>query len=149
MPSRMSRAETFGLSALALLGTAGGSVFGALASEGAARGISATSSWVSYAQSFWSALRLSTDLSISGFFGAEALHGNARSRHVSAPRSPRRGLNVKLPRSRTTRRPVSSSGCGRGCHRCCTAWEDRRGVLRNSGSSADRKPDASNRGRCG
>ena len=34
MPSRMSRAETFGLAALALLGTAGGSVFGALASEG-------------------------------------------------------------------------------------------------------------------
>jgi hypothetical protein len=30
----MSRAETFGLAALALLGTAGGSVFGALASEG-------------------------------------------------------------------------------------------------------------------
>lgn len=34
MASRMSRAETFGLAALALLGTAGGSVFGALASEG-------------------------------------------------------------------------------------------------------------------
>jgi hypothetical protein len=34
MPSRMSRAESFGLAALALLGTAGGSVFGALASEG-------------------------------------------------------------------------------------------------------------------
>jgi hypothetical protein len=34
MPSRVSRAETFGLAALALLGTAGGSVFGALASEG-------------------------------------------------------------------------------------------------------------------
>lgn len=34
MPSRMSRAETFGLAALALLGTVGGSVFGALASEG-------------------------------------------------------------------------------------------------------------------
>ena len=30
----MSRAETFGLAALALLGTAGGSVFGVLASEG-------------------------------------------------------------------------------------------------------------------
>lgn len=30
----MSRAESFGLAALALLGTAGGSVFGALASEG-------------------------------------------------------------------------------------------------------------------
>ncbi len=34
MPTRMSRAESFGLAALALLGTAGGSVFGALASEG-------------------------------------------------------------------------------------------------------------------
>jgi hypothetical protein len=43
-------------------------------------GISATSSWVSYVQSFWSASRLSTDLSISGFFGAEALPGNARAR---------------------------------------------------------------------
>ena len=34
MPSRMSRAETFGLAALALMGTVGGSVFGALANEG-------------------------------------------------------------------------------------------------------------------
>jgi hypothetical protein len=34
MARRMSRAETFGLAALALMGTAGGSVFGVLASEG-------------------------------------------------------------------------------------------------------------------
>lgn len=34
MASRTSRAETFGLAALALLGTAGGSVFGILANEG-------------------------------------------------------------------------------------------------------------------
>ena len=31
---------------------------------------------------------------------AQASRGNARSRHVSAPRSARRGLNGKLPRSR-------------------------------------------------
>jgi hypothetical protein len=121
MPSGMSRAETFGLSALALLGTAGGSVFGALASEGGEGHLR------NIILGVVCAIVLVSVTAINRFIDIRFLRGRgiARERAVAARERAaftRRGLNGKLPRSRTTRRPVSSSGCGRGCHRCCTAW---------------------------
>ena len=77
MPTRMSRAESFGLAALALLGTAGGSVFGALASEGGEGHLRNIILGVVCAIVLVSVTAINRFIDILGFSGPEASHGNA------------------------------------------------------------------------